>query len=81
MPHCDVIHVWVAFPYLRGKRLQTIWESFLVSFEVCPCPLKLCLSRGQRLPVVVDDEVGDVDVLFRQGVKRLRYFVGCEVLA
>lgn len=81
MPHCDVIHVWVALSYLCGELLQTIWEAFLVSLKVGPCALELRLSSGKRLPVVVDDEIGDVDVFFRQGVERLRYFVGCEVLA
>ena len=81
MPYSDVVHVRVAFSYLRGERLQPIWKSFLVGLEVRPRPLKLRFTGGQGLPVVVNDQVGDIDVLFGQGVECLRYFVGREVLA
>lgn len=81
VPYCDVVHIWMALSYLSGELLQTVWESFLVSLKVGPCALKLRLSRGKRLPVVVDYEIGDVDVFCRQGVEGLRYFVGGEILA
>lgn len=68
MPYCDVVYIWMALSYFRGKRLQTIWEPFRIGLEVSPRPLKLCLSGGQRLPVVIDDEVGDVNVFFGQSV-------------
>lgn len=58
----------MALSYLRGKRFQTIWETFLIGLEVSPCPLKLCLSGGQRLPIIIDDEVGDINVFFGQSV-------------
>ena len=80
VPYCDVLHIRVALSYLRGELLQTIWKSSLIGFEVGPCPLKLCLTGGQGLPVVVDNEVCDVDVFFGQGVERLRHFFGREVL-
>ena len=64
VPHCDMLHIWVALSYLSCKGFKTVGEPFLVGFKVGPRELELRLASGQGLPVVVDDEIGDVDVFF-----------------
>jgi hypothetical protein len=62
VPDGDMLDVWMLGPDLRDGRLETVWEALLVGLEFGPASEELALPWIiERLPVVVDDEIGDVN--------------------
>jgi hypothetical protein len=51
--------------------LQSLRKSLSLSLKLDPAMLKLTMTFVvNRLPVIVNDEVGDVDIVFSKGSDR-----------
>ena len=52
-----------AFPYLACESLHTHRKAIRCGFKVLPSSLELRVALREALPIVVDDQVRDVDVV------------------
>ncbi len=82
MPDCDMFDVLVFAADVADCCFQAAREAIFRRFELNPCVLELvtafvvliCVSTcasttertHQRLPVIINDEVADVDLIFGQ---------------
>lgn len=67
MPNGDVEDVRVSAPDLRDNILQAVGKSVLFSFKVVPSILELSFAPVvDVLPVIIDNQAGDLDVIFGQ---------------
>ena len=81
MPNADVLDIRMAFSDLCSRGFHTLREAFRVGFEVRPSALKLRGAGGERLPIIVDDQVRDLDVVLGERVEGAVDFLVSEVLA
>ena len=72
MPYCNMLNAWMLLPDEVYHMLQSLRKSFSLSLKLDPAMLKLTMTFVvNRLPVIVNDEVGDVDIVFSKGGDRL----------
>jgi hypothetical protein len=96
MPDSNVLNMLVLISYVADCRFQTSWEASLIGFELYPAVVKLSdpvsllfMSDGlratqgtyQRLPIIVDDQIADVDLILSQFVEGIEYLLLGQVLA
>jgi len=70
VPDCNVLETRMFLPDCINRALQTLREGIRLSFEVYPPKLKLPRAFVvDILPVVIDDQVGYLDIRRRELVK------------
>ena len=78
MPHSDVLYVRVFITYVPHRSLKAAGEALMLSLELKPPLIGLTLTvLLNRLPVVVDNKIGDLDVVRGQLVEGIvKFLVG-----
>ena len=67
MPHGYVLNVWMLLANVREGSFEPIGKRLWLGFELVPSVLKLAVSPiVDVLPVVVDDEASDLDIVLGQ---------------
>jgi hypothetical protein len=81
MPYSHVLDTWLLFSNLCHDAFETVGESFSLSLELIPAVLELAMAPVVNgLPIVIDDEVRHVDIVFFQSFDGLDNFVFGESL-
>lgn len=61
---------------------ETVGKSFAFSFKLDPAVLELSMTLIVNcLPIVIDDEVGDIDIVLRKCFGGIQNLFFCELLA
>src|SRR5882757_2526227 len=82
MPDSDMLDTWMLFSDLCYHSFQAIRECISLSLKLNPTMLKLTItSIVDRLPVVINNEVGYVDVIFCKCCHCLENFLFSESLS
>lgn len=76
MPNSDVLNARLLLSNKRDGVLQPIWKGFSLGFKFNPTVLELTMSPVvYRLPVVINNEIGDIDFVFGKNFNRLKNLV------
>lgn len=82
MPYGNVVDIGVLFTDIVHRALETSWEVLGVGLELTPPSVGLALAVFlHRLPVVVNDKVGDMDIVSGQLFEGVKEFLVRQVLA
>lgn len=81
MPHSNVLDMRMLLSNVGNRRFQTLWESLRLGLKLTPTMLELAVASViDGLPVVVDDETGNLDVVLGQFVNSVEHLLICETL-
>lgn len=81
MPDSNVLDTWMLLTNFFNGVLQPFWKCCSLGFKLGPTMLKLTMAPVvDGLPIVVDDEVCNVNFVFCKGFNCLKNLVFCKSL-
>jgi hypothetical protein len=81
VPNGYMLDMFVFLADFGDRVFETTWESIPVGFKLYPSVLKLTVSSIiNRLPIVINDEIRNIDIIGRKGVYCSKDLFICELL-